>query len=99
MFSQFPGIREAVSLHLVEVSPKLTQMQQEKLTGQNSSSLNEATNRGESGGSPGRQSCMSKYGVPVSWYNHLSDVPCALTFYIAHEFFDALPIHKFQVCL
>ena len=40
VFSQFE-IRDAVSVHLVEVSPKLSQMQKEKLSGNSDSSQND----------------------------------------------------------
>jgi NADH dehydrogenase [ubiquinone] 1 alpha subcomplex assembly factor 7 len=44
--------------------------------------------RGGGGGSP----------IPVTWAASLADVPAAghPTLYIAHEFFDALPVHQFQ---
>ena len=41
--------------------------------------------------------CKSKYGQDIFWYQQLPDVPRKFSFYVAHEFFDALPIHKFQV--
>ncbi|XP_050505706.1 protein arginine methyltransferase NDUFAF7, mitochondrial isoform X2 [Diabrotica virgifera virgifera] len=34
-------------------------------------------------------------GIPVNWYKNLYDIPKCFTLLIAHEFFDALPIHKF----
>ena len=40
---------------------------------------------------------QSKYGPSISWYKQLKDVPQGFSCFIAHEFFDALPIHKFQV--
>lgn len=39
---------------------------------------------------------VSKTGIPIFWYRDIQDVPPGYSFYLAHEFFDALPIHKFQ---
>ncbi|KAL3248423.1 hypothetical protein MRX96_056497 [Rhipicephalus microplus] len=39
---------------------------------------------------------ITKHGVPVGWYRHLHDVPLGFSCFIAHEFLDALPVHKFQ---
>ncbi|KAK5638233.1 hypothetical protein RI129_012528 [Pyrocoelia pectoralis] len=38
----------------------------------------------------------ASFGVPISWHKHLKDVPDQFAFYLAHEFFDALPIHQFK---
>lgn len=88
VFSQFGEIRDAVSVHLVEVSPKLSDMQREKLSGDSAVQV--------SGDKPYYNCCHSKYCPEIFWYRSLTDVPRNFTFFIAHEFFDALPIHKFQ---
>ncbi|XP_008395183.1 protein arginine methyltransferase NDUFAF7, mitochondrial isoform X1 [Poecilia reticulata] len=82
----------SVSVHLVEVSPVLSRVQAETLTrtgGQEASGepdpADPAYRRGETAA-----------GVPVSWYRHLEDVPAGFSIFVAHEFFDALPVHKFQ---
>ena len=38
---------------------------------------------------------VTKYGQHIYWYSRIEDVPKGFSFYLAHEFFDALPIHKF----
>lgn len=43
--------------------------------------------------------CMSKFDIPITWYTELSHVPATAQktpYILAHEFFDALPIHAFQ---
>ncbi|NWT64729.1 NDUF7 methyltransferase, partial [Prunella himalayana] len=77
-----------ISVHLVEVSPKLSEIQAGMLTG------------GKVQPSPEDESAymkgISKTGIPIFWYRDIQDVPPGYSFYLAHEFFDALPIHKFQ---
>ena len=94
MFAQFPNVRDIVSLHLVEVSPHLSDMQYSKLTNDNQSQGG-ATQSVSS--EPCYRSCVNHHGFNVHWYQQLADVPKAPSFLIAHEFFDALPVHKFQV--
>ena len=94
-------MKESVTLHLVEVSPTLADIQQKKLTGTaGSGSISSDTISGPFGSNEPHcyKSCKSKYGPEVFWYRALSDVPREkVSGFIAHEFFDALPIHKFQV--
>ncbi|NWQ78048.1 NDUF7 methyltransferase, partial [Columbina picui] len=77
-----------VSVHLVEVSPKLSEIQAQMLTGGKVQSNPEDKSVYMNG--------ISKTGIPIFWYRDIQDVPLGYSFYLAHEFFDALPIHKFQ---
>ncbi|XP_029984386.1 protein arginine methyltransferase NDUFAF7, mitochondrial isoform X2 [Sphaeramia orbicularis] len=79
----------SVSLHLVEVSPVLARLQADALTG---SSGEEADGDEDPVYHRGR----TRDGLPVSWYRRLDDVPAGFSVFVAQEFFDALPIHKFQ---
>ncbi|XP_038161294.1 protein arginine methyltransferase NDUFAF7, mitochondrial [Cyprinodon tularosa] len=91
VFSQLRSVvgGASVSVHLVEVSPVLSRLQAETLTGNRSEEVSSEDDpvyrRGETEG-----------GVSVSWYRRLEDVPAAFSIFVAHEFFDALPVHKFQ---
>ncbi|XP_074472787.1 protein arginine methyltransferase NDUFAF7, mitochondrial [Sebastes fasciatus] len=91
VFSQLMSVMggASVSLHLVEVSPALSRLQAQILTGDRSREADAEDEpvyrRGETAG-----------GLPVSWYRRLEDVPTGFSIFLAHEFFDALPIHKFQ---
>ncbi|XP_060564795.1 protein arginine methyltransferase NDUFAF7, mitochondrial-like [Ruditapes philippinarum] len=90
-FSNFPELKKALSLHLVEISEKLSEMQEEKLSaGGDNSTIACSEN------DPHYKSCKSKHGPNVYWYRDISEIPAGYTMFVAHEFFDALPIHKFQ---
>lgn len=100
MFSKFPEVKDAVSVHLVEVSSKLRDMQYNKLCleeKQLRNALQESDSEQQAANISNHS--ITKHGPEVSWYNCLQEVPKEFSFYIAHEFFDALPIHKFQVLL
>ncbi|XP_063289373.1 protein arginine methyltransferase NDUFAF7, mitochondrial [Pelobates fuscus] len=91
VFKQFNHLLNTtdISVHLVEVSPKLSQVQAVTLTGKNIKMVDEEI-------SPTYMKGVTTSGLPIFWYHNVEDVPPAYTFYIAHEFFDALPIHKLQ---
>eukprot|EP00105_Crassostrea_gigas_P008964 XP_011423719.1 PREDICTED: protein arginine methyltransferase NDUFAF7, mitochondrial-like [Crassostrea gigas] len=84
VFSQFKEFNKAISLHLVEVSPKMRQFQLEALTGATTPEDTVV------------ESQRSKYGPEVHWHRFLDQVPNERSCVIAHEFFDILPIYKFQ---
>lgn len=95
VFKQFPQLPlDTLTLHLVEVSPNMSDVQHTTLTGQHKRAADDATD-GILDRIPYR-SAKTKAGIPVSWYTSLSQVPTGFTCFLAHEFFDALPIHKFQ---
>lgn len=79
----------SVSVHLVEVSPVLSMLQAQALTG----SDNHVSAEGEE---LVYRRGNTADGVQVSWYRRLQDVPSGFSVTVAQEFFDALPIHKFQ---
>ncbi|XP_058469992.1 protein arginine methyltransferase NDUFAF7, mitochondrial [Solea solea] len=91
VFSQLRSVLgdASVSLHLVEVSPTLSRLQAQNLTG---TSSREADAEDE----PVYRSGETAAGLPVSWYRRLDDIPTGFSVFLAHEFFDALPVHKFQ---
>jgi len=64
-----PGFHDALTVHLVEISPVLKDLQQKKLSG-----------------SP----------VDIQWHGDLADLPDGPAFFLANEFFDALPIRQFE---
>ncbi|XP_072307585.1 protein arginine methyltransferase NDUFAF7, mitochondrial [Eucyclogobius newberryi] len=87
-------LREAsVSVHLVEVSPVLSALQAQALTGSDSHVT------AEDGEGPVYRRGNTPDGLQVSWYRQVQDVPKGFSLHVAQEFFDALPIHKFQKTL
>ncbi|XP_060042893.1 protein arginine methyltransferase NDUFAF7, mitochondrial isoform X2 [Erinaceus europaeus] len=91
VFSQLGSVLRScdISVHLVEVSEKLSETQAATLT-KEKAPLERHT------GAPMYMKGVTKSGLPIYWYRDLRDVPKGYSFYLAHEFFDALPIHKFQ---
>jgi len=80
-----PEALEGMSVHFVEISTKMRQLQEVTLCGQA---------HGEGGQGAGGH--VSKFGPKVAWYQSLRDVPKKFSFFLAHEFFDALPVNNFQ---
>lgn len=85
----FKSLSSAIeAVYLIETSPFLREAQRKLLCGLES--IFEPIDNGHR--------CISKYGQPILWYEDFRFVPSSATitpFILAHEFFDALPIHAF----
>jgi NADH dehydrogenase [ubiquinone] 1 alpha subcomplex assembly factor 7 len=81
-------VAESLSIHLVELSPYLSKLQSQKLC--YSSSEVDTNNF------PYHRMGETLGGTKVFWYNRLEDIPKEFSIILAHEFFDALPIHKLK---
>jgi NADH dehydrogenase [ubiquinone] 1 alpha subcomplex assembly factor 7 len=81
-------VAESLSIHLVELSPYLSKLQSQKLC--YSSSEVDTNNF------PYHRMGETLGGTKVYWYNRLEDIPKEFSIILAHEFFDALPIHKLK---
>ncbi|PKA50949.1 hypothetical protein AXF42_Ash007605 [Apostasia shenzhenica] len=86
--SKFTNFSKSVNIHLVECSPTLRKVQCDTL---------KAVVEASYGDNNDRRARTSLTGAPISWHADLEEVPQGLpTIIIAHEFFDALPVHQFQ---
>ncbi|XP_061343693.1 uncharacterized protein LOC133289713 [Gastrolobium bilobum] len=87
--SKFKNFIESLHVHLVECSPVLQKLQHQKL---------KCIDEENTAQDADKITISSFVGTLVSWHATLEQVPSGLpTIIIAHEFFDALPIHQFQV--
>nr|KAJ3421112.1 NADH dehydrogenase [ubiquinone] complex I, assembly factor 7 [Polyrhizophydium stewartii] len=80
--AQLKGVCERiVGVHMVEASPELRAKQAARLA-------------------PGVEivddSVTTAEGIRVTWHDSLESVPHKYTFLMAHEFFDAMPVYKFE---
>ncbi|KAJ4833818.1 hypothetical protein Tsubulata_043967 [Turnera subulata] len=86
--SKFKSFTESLHINMVECSPVLQKLQHQNL---------HCTDEVNTGGSVKNKTISTLAGTPVSWHASLEEVPSGLpTIIIAHEFYDALPVHQFQ---
>ncbi|KAK2657970.1 hypothetical protein Ddye_011022 [Dipteronia dyeriana] len=86
--SKFKNFTESLNIHLVECSPTLQKLQHHNL---------KCTEEDNTGENVEKRTISTLAGTPVSWHSALEQVPSGLpTIIIAHEFYDALPVHQFQ---
>ncbi|XP_043253516.1 protein arginine methyltransferase NDUFAF7, mitochondrial [Colletes gigas] len=84
-----------LSVHLVEISPALSLIQAKNLC-KIIKEHNIETNESESNSITYYREGITEDNVKIYWYHDIKDVPKEFSIFVAHEFFDALPIHKFQ---
>lgn len=77
------------SMHMIEVSPYLSHMQAQRLCFNHKEF--------QAPDVPYYMKGETASGTNVFWYKRIEDVPRQFSIVLAHEFFDALPIHKLQL--
>ncbi|XP_037413082.1 protein arginine methyltransferase NDUFAF7, mitochondrial-like [Triticum dicoccoides] len=83
--AKFVNFTKALNINLVECSPTLQKVQYNTLKCEDESVGDE------------KRTVSKLCGAPVYWHASLEQVPSGFpTIIVAHEFFDALPIHQFQ---
>ncbi|KAK4603951.1 hypothetical protein RGQ29_012458 [Quercus rubra] len=86
--SKFKNFTESLQIHMVECSPTLQKLQHSNLKCKDEDNTDDKDNK---------RSVSTLTGTPVTWHAALEQVPSGLpTIIIAHEFYDALPVHQFQ---
>lgn len=78
------------SMHMVEVSPFLSKAQAQRFC-YTHETLPEDSQL------PHYQTGTTATGTKAYWHRRLEDVPPGFSLVLAHEFFDALPVHKLQL--
>ncbi|OAY24501.1 protein arginine methyltransferase NDUFAF7, mitochondrial [Manihot esculenta] len=86
--SKFKGFTESLHIHMVECSPVLQKLQHGNLKCVEEHTTCEGVER---------RNISTLAGTPISWHAELEQVPPGSpVIIIAHEFYDALPVHQFQ---
>ncbi|KAH8311878.1 hypothetical protein KR044_008403 [Drosophila immigrans] len=78
------------SMHMVEISPYLSLQQAQRFC-YTHETVPEAAQL------PHYQVGTTATGIKAYWHRRLEDVPSGFSLVVAHEFFDALPVHKLQL--
>ncbi|KAK4513375.1 uncharacterized protein ATC70_005372 [Mucor velutinosus] len=93
--SQFPYFYKTLTdVHFIEASPGLRKMQRAALVA-GSEEKDVVRVEGNKDEAP-IETITRDDGVRVSWHDGIEVVPDQWSFIMAHEFFDALPIHSFE---
>jgi NADH dehydrogenase [ubiquinone] 1 alpha subcomplex assembly factor 7 len=94
--SKFPEMYKTIQgVQLVEASPGLRKMQRSLLV---PGSTEDDVEHIEDERNIPLQRCKRPDGISINWYDGIEFLPDnAWSMIMAHEFFDALPIHTFEV--
>ncbi|GAN09877.1 hypothetical protein MAM1_0300c09410 [Mucor ambiguus] len=93
--SQFPYFYKTLTdVHFIEASPGLRKMQRAALVA-GSEEKDVVRVEGNKDEAP-IETITREDGIKVSWHDGIEVVPDQWSFIMAHEFFDALPIHSFE---
>ncbi|KAG8040484.1 hypothetical protein G9C98_002480 [Cotesia typhae] len=95
VFKQLEALYK-LSLHLVEISPALSEIQATKLCTSSKEVTPVLISNSDNSNEKHYREGVTADGTQVFWYYSIEHVPKKFSIFIAHEFFDALPIHKFQ---
>ncbi|KAJ2741563.1 hypothetical protein GGI20_005099 [Coemansia sp. BCRC 34301] len=86
------------AIHFVEKSPELRKIQHDRL-GCDWSATTTVSDKSDAGKTPLSSASQNHGGLKVGWYDVLEQVATTkdcVPLVMAHEFFDALPIYKFE---
>ncbi|KAI8361283.1 S-adenosyl-L-methionine-dependent methyltransferase [Mortierella sp. GBAus27b] len=90
--SRFKEFRNAITgVHMIEASPGLRRVQRQTLCG---IPISEEQIGG--GSREGITAAVRSDGLQILWHDIFEDLPAECSMIVAHEFFDALPIYKFE---
>ncbi|KAI9269814.1 S-adenosyl-L-methionine-dependent methyltransferase [Sporodiniella umbellata] len=93
--SHFPHFYKTITdVHLIEASMGLRKMQRAALV--NGSHDEDVTRFKGSEKEAAYETITREDGVKISWYDGIEVIPDQWSFVMAHEFFDALPIHTLE---
>lgn len=95
--AKFKDFSQKLSVHLVECSPALRKIQRETLQCVPKGGDEVTSAKDDQSSNLGNEQISQISGASIYWHFDLEQVPRGVpTIIIAHEFYDALPIHQFQ---
>ncbi|KAF3419950.1 hypothetical protein E2986_02911 [Frieseomelitta varia] len=94
VYKQFKSLNN-VTVHLVEISPTLSSIQAKNLC-KTITEYDANKNEFKDNSVNYYKEGITEDEVKIYWYYSVKDVPKNFSIFLMHEFFDALPIHKFQ---